>query len=492
MRRFSCCAVLVSMIFGGGAAIAQPGGTTTGPDLITGDILSTVSYAGSSGITAYSFGATSCNIGSLPVSWILATNQHPVVTRGLYRLRDGVMEQIGMSWCQHLFFALSQALCSAGACTPTAGTSLGVGCSDPLSASTAGAQQNLGPRSAVNAATGDFAYPFSAPAFTGALDRRLQVAVADLDPTLNPGALYFVSTYYLAADDTVAGNDLNNGSYRQLSVAASPSGQFELQFLAGQTTVRQKSPIEAWQDALPDVSVQFVDVAGDGRIIAACRVIPAAGLYRYEYAFYNQNSDRCVSAISVPLGGATVSAPGFHAVASHSGEPYSNAPWSATISPAEVVWATESFATNPNANALRWDTMYNFRFLSAQAPATGAVTLTLFKPGATTTVVAQLPAPGSAIVEQRFIRGDVNLDGFINIADPVTLLEVLFVPGSGLLDCEKAADANDDGTRDIADVITHLNSLFVPLTPPLAAPYPDCGFDPTPDTLSCEDFAPCP
>jgi len=84
----------------------------------------------------------------------------------------------------------------------------------------------------------------------------------------------------------------------------------------------------------------------------------------------------------------------------------------------------------------------------------------------------------------KFIRGDANSDGRVNIADAVTVLMYLFENGHGPLGCEDAADANDDGTLNIGDAIRILVRLFGAGTA-FDPPYPGCGTDPTPDALSC-------
>lgn len=88
-------------------------------------------------------------------------------------------------------------------------------------------------------------------------------------------------------------------------------------------------------------------------------------------------------------------------------------------------------------------------------------------------------------------RGDVNLDGGVNIADAVYMLNALFVPGSKPLDCFDAADCNDDGGVNIGDSVRLLGMLFVPGMPPLPAPGTECGADLTDDTLTCEATS-CP
>jgi hypothetical protein len=83
-----------------------------------------------------------------------------------------------------------------------------------------------------------------------------------------------------------------------------------------------------------------------------------------------------------------------------------------------------------------------------------------------------------------FIRGDSNTDGKVNVSDPITTLNFLFLglPGTSCLD---AADANDDGLVDISDAVAVLQRLFLgggPLPEPTRVPGPD----PTADGLICE------
>ena len=90
--------------------------------------------------------------------------------------------------------------------------------------------------------------------------------------------------------------------------------------------------------------------------------------------------------------------------------------------------------------------------------------------------VAVYMAPGS------FVRGDSNMDKVIDVGDPITLLEHLFLLGD--LDCQDAADANDDGNLDIADAVSVLNYLFADGLAP-AFPFPVGGVDLQQDTLDC-------
>jgi hypothetical protein len=89
----------------------------------------------------------------------------------------------------------------------------------------------------------------------------------------------------------------------------------------------------------------------------------------------------------------------------------------------------------------------------------------------------------------RFLRGNANNDGNVDIADSTFMLNYLFVGGSRFA-CAKASDFNDDGRIDIADPIALLNFQFLGGQAP-RAPYPGCGIDPTQDRLGCDDFNSC-
>ena len=102
----------------------------SGPDVIVGALPATQKWGTVGGITAYSFATTSCNIGDEILPWFDDNNQHPVIAQNLYRVKDGRIDQLGMSWVKHGFGALAQNLC----CTcqnPGTFDFLGVGCSDP-------------------------------------------------------------------------------------------------------------------------------------------------------------------------------------------------------------------------------------------------------------------------------------------------------------------------------------------------------------------------
>jgi hypothetical protein len=75
----------------------------------------------------------------------------------------------------------------------------------------------------------------------------------------------------------------------------------------------------------------------------------------------------------------------------------------------------------------------------------------------------------------RFIRGDFNLDGGVDVSDAVAILRHLFA-GLGTT-CQDAGDADNNEALELTDAVRVLSHLFQQGTPP-AAPYPDAGEDP--------------
>ena len=85
---------------------------------------------------------------------------------------------------------------------------------------------------------------------------------------------------------------------------------------------------------------------------------------------------------------------------------------------------------------------------------------------------------------RRFLRGDSNDDGEVDIADALCTLEWLFL-GSKAPRCIAAANTNGDEAVDIADVVYSLWFSFLGGPPPVP-PYPDCGLGTSPtDVETC-------
>lgn len=387
-----------------------------GPDVIVGDIPNISRWGTDTDETSFSIGTTSCNIGNAQLAWFSNTSAHPVISQNMFRVKNGRIEQLGMAWLKHGFTALQQSVC--GPCTASSsGSWLGVGCSDPYSSSLNGGQSGLGPRSQITASTGDFPMPYGKLVTPyGTMDGRLRVFTADINPALNANSRYFVESQYVSKDDATAGNDNNNASYREVSVTT-VTGGWGLGFGSpSSTTVREQPAINAWKAVHADVKLFAVDVPGDGRIIVGMRTTPLPGNtgYHTEFAVENLNSHQSVRSLGVKYGSSTISNPGFHDV-DYQFEPYSGTDWTPTIVGSDIVWSTETFAANQNANALRWSTLYSFWCDSELPPR--KLTLGMFRTGAVSTMnidLVQQVIPESFVIRKGMAIGGMFPEVFLS------------------------------------------------------------------------------
>jgi hypothetical protein len=371
---------IVSILAAGFALAAPVFAQSTGPDVTVFTLSDTSNYGVAAGIRGYSVGTVSCNIGTTPLNWCdnaggcgngTTSADHPVIAQNVYRLKNGRLDQIGASWLKHGFVSTNSFAAECGSCVspPLGGNQLGVGCTDPYGSGLNGSRP-LGRKSEVNPTTGQYPHPPGGGGSTANVwNQRAAVAETDLDAANNPGARFFVEGHYIAPDDAMAGNGLNNASYREVSVQA---GTFNLSFVG--TTVRRKTAIEAWAGI--DNTVQLVTVDTPSTPIERFNVarkvteVTPGALWHYEYAVHNMNSQRAASRFAVQFfGNPTITNIGFKDVNSHSNEPYDTTDWTGGVVGNTVSWEAVPFVPAQNANALRWATMYNFWFDSSVPPA---------------------------------------------------------------------------------------------------------------------------
>jgi hypothetical protein len=438
-------------------AVPGDGGTSdaqAGPDVIVGAIPDVARYGattvGGVNIMAYAFGSTSCNIGTSQLSWYANTANHPVIPQNAYRIKNGRIEQIGMSWMKYGFCALQQTLCGTCASAgPGCPSLLGIGCSDPYTASLNGTQGDLGPRSRVNPSTGVFPADVTAetttwpaiPSGQGTIGRRVQIKADDLNPALNSGAVYLAECQYIHPEDASNNNDNNNSSYRLFTVGGTVSSGTYPITLSG-ATFQQKPAIFHYTTVVPTATITTVD-ATDGRYIVACNVSNNGnGTHRYEYAILNLNSDRAGASFSVPVpANVTITNAGFKDIAYHSGEAFDGTDWTFSVAGGQAKWqCTQTFAQNPNANALRWSTLYNFWFDASVPAATGNGSIGHFKVAGSTAVSMKVPSNPCRM-------GDLDCNGIVDGAD---LGGVLSSWGNCPAPC--AADLDGNGVVNGADL----------------------------------------
>ena len=401
------------------SAVMPAVGTIPGPDVIVGELLDFIQYEDGevNGVVGLALGTDACNKGTVNVAWIaLPSNDHPFIPQNLYRMSGGAdnaqrFEQLGQSWGKHAFAAASSNTCGLG-CNGIGGDHLGSGCSDAYGAGLNGWQDGIGSRGWVNPYTGSFPSGNTSNDHTGhnhdVTSHRMLVSADDLNTSLNAGAAYFAEANYIVPNEgswcqthPTECNMYNNASYRQYSVFGVNQ---PFSFNPVGSTVREQPAVKAWTGAT--VNQLEPDPGNDGIWFMGYKVTnPSAGIWHYEYAVYNQNLDRAIQSFSVPLGpGANVSNIGFHAPPQHPGwahdgtagdAGYSSTPWSVTQNASSITWSTETFATNQNANAIRFATLYNFRFDADQPPETANATVGFFKTGLPMSVEIQGPAAGA-------------------------------------------------------------------------------------------------
>ncbi len=504
---------------------AAPPNPSLGPDVVVNQIVDVARWGTDAGgtITAYSVGTDSCNIGDYPVLWVdqasylpdFDSTQHPVIGQNLYRLKSygaySRFEHLGQSWLKHGFVSTNSGAC--GTCTSTAdriwrhslqtfqelgGDVLALNCSDTYGAGLNGSQGGLGAKSIVNPARGTSLFIEGNGTGDANTRSRLQVPTTDV-ASQPPGTRFYVDGQYVTADDAqfvrpgqgVAFNAMNNLSWREVdasTINGSPT-------FAG-ATIQQQPGIFAWKAA--DASVTLVSVdhddepnpctgykdpitngpqypAGTKTIrsrywVAGKATNLGANQWRYEYAVFNLNSDRGANSVSVAY---SSSAPAptsltFHAPQWHSGEPYSNAPWTGAVSGGNLAFSTAQayVQANDTANAMRWGQLFNFGFTSSQAPTTGPVTIGLFKPGTPTSIAAAgLPVPTvpppTCAADLDDGSGTGTPDGSVDISD---LLYYLGLFDAGDLDADLddgSGTGTQDGSVDISDLLYYLGLFEV-------------------------------
>lgn len=457
-------------------------------------------------ISAFSVGINFCNIGTEPFDVYAFSNQQALVFESMYRLRQGAFEQIGMSWVFNgEFYALNQQgcglTCTAPNPNPNPGTALYPGCSDPHSASIVGNRTYLGPSWEIDARTGYFPWPPTPASGSGTIANRLQVHNFDLDPTLNPGATYFIQTHSIHPQDAASGNGNNNASYARITIAQSGTNPNVYNGVSVGATQQMQSAIRAWKDNDPVVVETDAQVPGEGLFILSAKVTDLGdGYWHYEYALQNLNSDRSGGSFTVPISGvagvASIRNVGFHDVdyhdgdgvscpgcvcagGAHTGQPcirnsdcpsslcngshinFDGTDWLVTVDRCgnkllvAITWSTTSYAVDPNANALRWGTLYNFRFDTNVPPEPSAVRLDLFKPGIPHQIWIATIGPLLPLIP--FVIGDSDCDGDVDLFDAGSFQACFsgaigtstFVASS--VGCLLRFDFDYDGDVDLAD-----------------------------------------
>ncbi len=420
------------------------------------------------GITGVSFQTTSCNVGDVPVSWQAPMNEdHPFIVQNMYRLHEGVPEQIGTADVKHGFFSTNTSTC--GVCThPGTGTLLGVGCSDTYGNGNNADRTWLAPRAEVNPFLGtwnctgshfaggqpDCVRRHSAFDAHGPTEHMLRVADADLGL---PGAQYYYEGYYIVGGD---GNKTNNVAWRPISTSWNDGV-----WIFTDIGTRTEGPvIHTWGGLRTTIDAAPNDGLAELAVLAL-EDPQGSGSWVYTYALYNRDMDRRVRSFSLPVGpGVIISDIAFHDVDFNPAND-----WTVFQQSGTIVFQTDTFAVNPNANALLYGSMYNFSFRANVPPEPTTATLGLFKPGIPSVLFAETVGPPQA-------AQDCNMNGVPDDED-ITLgtsedCNLNIVPD----ECEP--DCNDSGAPDECDIAANVSD--------------DCEPNGVPDECQIDANSPAP
>jgi hypothetical protein len=377
-----------------GEAPAAPDGTFLDVEIAWLYSITSLGHSGTypNGVAGLSMSTTSCNPGDVEALWQAPMDEdHPTIAMQFYRETNGLLEQIGVSWAKHGFYALSSNECGYG-CSGTDGTRLGVGCSDTYGTGNNGDRYWLGPRDEINPYEGTWTcngsffsgyQPDCVRRETGSgwgpTAHRLEVQDADLDVS---GATYYYEGYYVVAGDQ---DKSNNIAHRRCTTEWEGAAGWDLDPVGSEV---QTPVILQWGD-----QQTMSNAPGDGVVITAVKVDDlGGGDYRYSYNVFNRDSDRQVREITIPVGSATVSDLTYHDSDFDDGND-----WDGGVDGSFVTWSTDDYDTDPDANAIEFGYMVTVAFTADVPPVDSQVQLGLFKPGTGEMIVADSKAPGAAV-----------------------------------------------------------------------------------------------
>lgn len=423
-----------------------------GPDIISGQVAESFGkfdmelYGSQNGIGGFAIATQACNIGDMEGEWIGSTNETPVISQNCYIYNDGVFRQIGISWLKHSFCALSEFESYCGSCTDNNDCDyLAIGCADTY---WAGLNADAtAPRTQINPSTGEYTYPFSiSPSGSWSMSGKLQINLDDTTPALNPGARWVLESYYMSTDDAAWGNQMNNASWKEIAFTSSTDSS------SVSNTNREQPAIYAWDDMEPGgirlTTINTPEDAGAGRVFVGSKATDlGGGWWHYQYAIQNLNSHRSIDEFSLPIPDCIdIQNETFTDVFYHSGEPVDGTDWELLRANDTLTWSTDEYTSNPDANAIRWSSMYTFGFDALAEPEVDDATLGLWRPGPGDSVTSTVDLPWDDCDGE--CLGDANEDGFNNVNDLLIVISYWNQAG------EHFADVNGDLYVDISDLLT--------------------------------------
>jgi hypothetical protein len=304
-------------------------------------------------------------------------DQHPFLIWNLYRLNsDGSIEQVGRSGVKHAFLTVNAGC--ADSCNDS--HSLGRGCGDTYGVGNNDSTSDMGPRSEIIPATGQWGRCGSIfdPNCDGSQDsngnsswtQRMKVPESKLVHTAGDGNTFLFESWYVARDDINIYNSMATKS-------VNPQFSGSQWTLASETGYRLGGAIDRWVDPTnPGLYARNAELSSnEGHAKVAIKATSlGGGLWRYDYAVMNFDFARAITQdaepnlrvvsnagfdqFSVPIpAGATVTNLSFR-----NGQTGNTGAWTATTANNTVTWSANGQPT------LDWGTMYSFSMTVNKPP----------------------------------------------------------------------------------------------------------------------------
>ena len=336
-------------------------------------------------------------------------DQHPYLIWNLYRLdEDDNFEQIAVSGVKHAFFSVNTD------CPCSGGNILWVGCTDTYSAGNNDSSTHMGPRSEILPFSGQWGRCNSffdsdcdeeQDGFSsGGFINRMQVLEADVNPTDNPNARYFMEAWYIVRDDI---NIFNSMGYREVQ----PLWNGSTWTFPVQDDYIQGPVKDIWVDSnSPSINTasELFDT-GEGLLRLDMKATELApGQWKYNYLLTNYEFMRFETAGTEP-NLELLSTIGFNEFIVPIGTDVSisniefaradrtvGLDWTDSVDSNSVNWSDTGSAP------LNWGSSYRFSFVADEPPAEGIVELV---PGAGSSLAFQVSTLVPGIPENIFADG---------------------------------------------------------------------------------------
>jgi hypothetical protein len=359
-------------------------------------------------------------------------DQHPNLIWNLYRVdAQGRIEQIGRSGVKHAFVTTNGGCSDGPGSGGSTGAILGRSCSDTYGTSNNDSNTDLGPRSEIVPATGEWGrcgsiYDQNCDlSADGPGNTSYSQRLITRESQISAGGTYYFESWYIVRDDI---NVYNTMASRTVSFTY--GGPWSLNNLTNQVLGpvinRWVSPTSANPN---EKNVEIASSEGHTRVAVKATDL-GSGQWRYDYAVMNVDFARALTQgtgkysddtdpaqrfrvihnmgydrFSVPLPvGVTPTDISFN-----DGDLDAANNWSGAVAGNALTWtapANPSPPANvpPVLNPLSWGTMFTFSFVSDRAPASGVIDLHVAQSGtpASYTAAVLAPSQGDAIFDDAF------------------------------------------------------------------------------------------